>query len=129
MECTPESGRCHSVYSVFHALPVSLLFHLHPGLEFVELLRSPGIDSQPGEPVCKPYLMYRPTWPHRLAESIPGLLKRLQIRVQVLLIVFHLVVSIIQCLLKGKISFFFLLFTSQQNRIRILPTNDIPIAL
>jgi hypothetical protein len=34
--------------------------------EFVNLLTSPGIDSQPGGL-------------HRLAESIPGLLKRLQI--------------------------------------------------
>jgi hypothetical protein len=47
---------------------------------FVYLLRSPGIDSKPGGPVQQPYLTYRPAGPHRLAESIPGLLKRLQIR-------------------------------------------------
>jgi hypothetical protein len=40
-------------------------------LVFVNLFRSLGIDSQPGGPV------------HRLAESIPRLLKRLQIRAQV----------------------------------------------
>jgi hypothetical protein len=42
--------------------------------------QSPGIDSQPGVPVRKPNLLYRPGRLHRLAESIPGLLKRLQIR-------------------------------------------------
>jgi hypothetical protein len=40
-------------------------------LEYVNLLRSPGIDSQPGEPIRQPYLKYRPARPHRLAESIP----------------------------------------------------------
>jgi hypothetical protein len=38
---------------------------------FVNLLRSPGIDSQPGGPVRQPYLTYRPDRLHRLAESIP----------------------------------------------------------
>ncbi len=38
---------------------------------FVNLLRSPGIDSQPGWPVRQPYLSYRPARLHRLAESIP----------------------------------------------------------
>ncbi len=38
---------------------------------FVNLLRSPGIDSQPGGPVQKPYLSYRPAMLHRLAESNP----------------------------------------------------------
>ncbi len=51
--------------------------------EFVNLLRSPGIDSQPGGPVRQPYLKYRPAWLHKLAESIPGLLKRLRIRAQI----------------------------------------------
>ena len=41
-----------------------------------------GIDSQPGGPVRQPYLLYRLVRLHRLAESIPGLLKRLQIRAQ-----------------------------------------------
>jgi hypothetical protein len=50
----------------------------------VNLLRSQGIDSQPGGPVQQPYLKYRPAaWLHRLVESIPGLLKRLQIRAQI----------------------------------------------
>ncbi len=47
---------------------------------FVDLLRIPGIDSQPGGPVRQPYLLYWPTVLHGLAESIPGLLKSLQIR-------------------------------------------------
>jgi hypothetical protein len=44
--------------------------------------KEPGIDSQPGRPVRQPYLLYRLARLHRLAESIPGLLKRLQIRAQ-----------------------------------------------
>ncbi len=51
-------------------------------LAFVNLTRSPGIDSQPGGPVRNPYLTYRPARLHRLAESIPGTLQRLQIRGQ-----------------------------------------------
>jgi hypothetical protein len=47
---------------------------------FVNILRSPGIDSQPGRPVRQPYLSYLPARLHGLAESIPGLHKRLQIR-------------------------------------------------
>jgi hypothetical protein len=34
---------------------------------FVNPLRSPGIDSQPGGPVRQSYLTYRPAWLHRLA--------------------------------------------------------------
>ncbi len=41
---------------------------------------SPGIDSQPGVPVRQPYLTYRPGKLHSLAELIPGLHKRFQIR-------------------------------------------------
>jgi hypothetical protein len=79
----------------------------------LRILRSPGIDSQPGELVrqpsttfwpagariCKPFkepknrfpawhagttsfMTYRHARLHRLAEAIPGLLERLQIRVQ-----------------------------------------------
>jgi hypothetical protein len=56
----------------------------NPEPEFVNLLRSPGIDSQPGGPVRQPYLTYQSAMLHRLAEStvIPGLLKHLQIRAQ-----------------------------------------------
>jgi hypothetical protein len=36
----------------------------------VDLLRSPGIDFQPGGPVRQPYLSYRLARLHRLAESI-----------------------------------------------------------
>jgi hypothetical protein len=46
---------------------------------FVNPLKSPGIDSQPGGPVRQPFLTYRPDRLHRLAESIPRLHKRLQI--------------------------------------------------
>jgi hypothetical protein len=38
---------------------------------FVNLLRSPGIDSLPGRPVRQPYLSYRLASLHRLAELIP----------------------------------------------------------
>ncbi len=51
--------------------------------EVVNILWSPGIDFQPGGPVQQYYLTYRPARLHRLqpmAESIPGLLKRLQKR-------------------------------------------------
>ncbi len=37
---------------------------------FVNLLRSPGIDSLPGGPVRQPYSSYWPGRLHRLAESI-----------------------------------------------------------
>ncbi len=37
---------------------------------FVNLLRSPGIDSQPGGPVWQPYLSYQPNTLHRLVVSI-----------------------------------------------------------
>jgi hypothetical protein len=46
---------------------------------FVNLIWSPGIDSQPGGPVRQPYFTYRPARLNRLVESITGLLKRLQI--------------------------------------------------
>jgi hypothetical protein len=38
---------------------------------FVDLLRRPGIDSQPGGPVRQPYFSYRPARLHRLTTSIP----------------------------------------------------------
>jgi hypothetical protein len=40
------------------------------------------MDSQPGGPVRHPNLLYRLARLHRLAESIPGLLKRLHIQAQ-----------------------------------------------
>ncbi len=74
---------------------------------FVDLLRSSGIDSQPGGPVQQPHLSYRPAMLHRFLgfinvrlqiralacqdtyaggveflESIPGLHNRLQIWAQ-----------------------------------------------
>jgi hypothetical protein len=61
--------------------------HFLPEPVFVNLLRSPVIDSQPGGPVRQPYLTYRPARLKKIGkidslESIPGLLKRLQIRAQ-----------------------------------------------
>ncbi len=53
---------------------------IFPELEFINLLRNPGIDSQPGGPVRQPYMTYRHARLRGLSESIPGLLKRLQIR-------------------------------------------------
>ncbi len=53
-----------------------------PELVFANLLRSPGIDSQPGGPVLPPFLSYQLARLHRLAESIPELHIRLQIRAQ-----------------------------------------------
>ncbi len=47
----------------------------NPYFGFVNLLRSPRIDSQHVGPVRQPYLTYGPTGLHRLAESIPCLLK------------------------------------------------------
>jgi hypothetical protein len=57
-----------------------------PLLEFVNLLRSPGIDSQPGGSGRQPYMTYIPARQATEAggidslESISGLPKRLQIR-------------------------------------------------
>jgi hypothetical protein len=45
---------------------------LAPEPEFVNLFRTPGIDSQPGSPpVRQPYLTNRPARLHGIAESIP----------------------------------------------------------
>jgi hypothetical protein len=38
---------------------------------FVNLLRCPGINSQPGGPVWQPYFWYWPARLHRMAELIP----------------------------------------------------------
>jgi hypothetical protein len=54
------------------------VYSKNPEPVVVHLLRSPGIDSQSGGgPVRQPYLTYWPARLHRLAEWIPGLLKRL----------------------------------------------------
>ncbi len=44
---------------------------LTPELVFVNLWRTPGIDSQPDVPVRQPYLSYRPAMLHRQVESNP----------------------------------------------------------
>ncbi len=51
--------------------PLSLTWYTEP--VFVNLLRSPWIDSQPGGPVRQPYLSYKPANLHRLEESILSL--------------------------------------------------------
>ncbi len=47
------------------------LFCSYPEPIFVNLLRSPGIDSHPGGPVPQTYLTYRPARLHRLGKLIP----------------------------------------------------------
>ncbi len=47
---------------------------------FVDPWRCPGIDSQPGGPVCQHYLSYRPGRLYGPAKSIPGVYTRLQMR-------------------------------------------------
>ncbi len=64
----------------FHLWYVVLSHQFDSEPVFVNLFRSPGIDSQPSGPVRKAYLTYWPARLHRLAESISGLLTRLQIR-------------------------------------------------
>ncbi len=61
----------------FNALwsPHLLLFGLRTESVFVNLLRAQ--ESTPGRPVRQPCVSYRPASLHRLAESIPGFLKRL----------------------------------------------------
>ncbi len=62
-------------YSRINPPPLTPLLRRGPELnsepEFEKLLRSPGIDSQPGGPARLPCLMYRPARLHRMAESIP----------------------------------------------------------
>jgi hypothetical protein len=61
-----QSRLCISCYGYYLRRRVSVC--AEP--KFVNLLRSPRIDSQPGEPVRQPYLTYRHARRHRLAESI-----------------------------------------------------------
>jgi hypothetical protein len=60
------------VFIAYKLVPI-LFCALNVGTEpvFVNLLRSPGIDSQPDGPVRHPYLSYRPAMPHRQVESNP----------------------------------------------------------
>ncbi len=58
-EFEPEENDDFSRYASSVAEPV-----------FVNLLKSPGIDSRTGRPVRQPCLSYRPASLHRLAESI-----------------------------------------------------------
>jgi hypothetical protein len=45
---------------------------IHSEPEFVNFLKSPGIDSHPcGGPLRQPYLTDWPAWLHRRVESIP----------------------------------------------------------
>jgi hypothetical protein len=66
------------------ALQGIYLFNIEP--VFVNQLRSPGIDSQPGGPIRQPYLSYRPAGykADRIdsSEPIPGPHKPLQNRAQ-----------------------------------------------
>ncbi len=86
--CDRKTGRQEMAAAVprFPSPNVSACPHLQ--IIYTQVIRArickpfkgPGIDSQHGGPVRWPYLMYRPARSHRVAESIPGLLKRLQIR-------------------------------------------------
>jgi hypothetical protein len=70
-----------SIYAIINNWGVLATVCARPEPVFVNVLRGQGIDdSQPGEPVRQPYLSYWPVTLQRLEESIPGLLKRLQIR-------------------------------------------------
>ncbi len=66
------------MFFLLHACPQTVTWAVLPSKisvssepVFVDLLRSPGIDSHPGGPVRQPYLSYRPARLHRLAKSIP----------------------------------------------------------
>jgi hypothetical protein len=73
---TGSSSSCENLCTLMYSI---LNISNAPEPEFINLLRSPGIYSQPGGPVRHPYLTYRPARLHRLAESILWLLKHLQI--------------------------------------------------
>ena len=75
----------YTLHALLFTMPARvLIMSLRPAMEpehvLVNLLRGPGIDSQPGGPVREAYLSYRPARLYRLAESIPGRHKCLQIR-------------------------------------------------
>ena len=55
---------------------------IYPEPEFANLLRNLGIDLAGGTTTLLE--VHRPAMLHRLAELIPGLLKRLQIRAQII---------------------------------------------
>ena len=70
------SNKCSSNHaSIKLPPPAPPLALTHPYLKpepvFVDPLRSPEIDSQPGGPVRQTFLLYRPARQHRLAASIP----------------------------------------------------------
>jgi hypothetical protein len=50
-----------------------MLSHFTPELVFVNLLRSPGIDSQPDGSVRQPYLSNRTTRLHKLVDRFLGI--------------------------------------------------------
>jgi hypothetical protein len=67
--------------------PAADLYAGFPESEFVNLFRSPGIDSQSGGPDGNPIFDVRGPpgyigWRNQFLESTPGLLERLQIRAQ-----------------------------------------------
>ncbi len=68
----------HSLPNILHVALYRTAFTLFficvivfPEPVFVNLCRSPGIDSQPDGPVRQPYLSYRPAMLHRQVESNP----------------------------------------------------------
>jgi len=59
-------GNCLTSSDVLFTLSIVAVSQPEP--VFVNLLRSPGIDSQPGGPVRQPSLSYRPARLHRLGH-------------------------------------------------------------
>jgi hypothetical protein len=60
-----------NVYGAQESIPRKELRQpMYPELVFVDLLRSPGINSQQGGPVRQLYLSFWPARLHRLAESV-----------------------------------------------------------
>jgi hypothetical protein len=73
------------IYVRLSLLDSQLVFQHLPEPVFVNLLRSPGFDSQPGGPVTATLFVVTACQSTKAggidsSESIPGLLKRLQIR-------------------------------------------------
>jgi hypothetical protein len=67
LQCHPSRQKVYS----FHLQTRGCGGGARPEPVFVNLLRTIGIDSQPGGPVRRLYLSYRPARLHGLAESLP----------------------------------------------------------
>jgi hypothetical protein len=85
---SPPGSQPGTVAGTTHLLLLSLLptgsqqRTTYSRAHFVNHLRIPGVDSQPCGLIRQPYLSYRSARLYRLAESIPGLHKRLRAQVR-----------------------------------------------